>query len=200
MPIIKIKKTKEYAYGIWKITENNDSLLQKLNPNNEELSQLKKISHLERKAQSISAKLILNELAQQKITVLYQNNIPYCKEYSNISISHSDRYSVVLISKKNIGIDLQIYSEKLNKIKNKFMNKNEIKNNHSLDEIHQIWASKEAIYKALKGAKCSLKENIFLDKKIKNGYYQLGLTNIPFDLEIKKSNNLYLSIAKQKSK
>jgi len=200
MPIIKIKKTKEYIYGIWKITENNENLLQKLNPNNEELSQLKKISHLERKAQSISAKLILNELAKQKITVLYQNNIPYCNKYSNISISHSGQYSVALISKKNIGIDLQMYSEKLNKIKNKFINTDEKKNNPSLNDIHKIWTAKEAIYKALKGEKCSFKKNIFLDHELKNGYYQLGPTNILFDLETIKMNNLYLSIAIQRSK
>ncbi len=66
MPIIKVKKTKEYIYAIWKITENNEDLLQKLNPNQLEMRQLKKISHLERKNQSIAAKLTLNKLAQKK--------------------------------------------------------------------------------------------------------------------------------------
>ena len=107
MPIIKVNKTKEYIYGIWKITENAEQLLKKLNPNKFEIIQLEKISHLERKKQSITAKLILNQLAKKKIIISYENKIPYCNAYPNISISHSDIYSIALISEKIIGIDLQ---------------------------------------------------------------------------------------------
>jgi len=198
MPIIKVKKTKEYIYAIWKITENNETLLQELNPNQLEIRQLNKISHLERKSQSIAAKLTLNKLAQKKITILYKNQIPYCKKYSNISISHSDSYSIVLISKKNIGIDLQKEKEKLKNIKIKFLNEKEKNINYSINELHYIWTSKEAIYKTLKGLKCSFKENIFLENKMKTGYYITDKKKIEFDLEIKKINKLYLTIAKQK--
>ena len=178
MPIIKIKKTKDYVYGLWKIEETINELLSKLNPNKFEKKQLEKISHLQRKKQSISAKLILNELLQKKITILYEKQIPYCEEHSNISISHSEKYSVVLISTKKIGIDLQKEERKIENIKTKFLHKTEnIK--YSLKELHYIWTAKEAIYKALKGKKCSLKENIF-------------------DIEIRKMKKLYLTIAKQK--
>ena len=72
MPIIKIKKTKDYVYGLWKIEETINDLLSKLSPNKFEKKQLEKISHLQRKKQSIAAKLILNELLQKKITILYE--------------------------------------------------------------------------------------------------------------------------------
>lgn len=198
MPIIKIEKTKEYAYGLWRIEENLDELLQKLNPNKLEENQLEIISHLQRKKQSISAKLILNELLQKKITILYKNYIPYCKEISNISISHSNKYSAVLISKKKIGIDLQKEEKKIENIKSKFLNNWEKNIKYSLTELHYIWTSKEAIYKTLNGKRCSFKENIFLSEKMKNGYYINQSKKIEFDLEIKKIKKLYLTIAKQK--
>ncbi len=197
MPIIKIKKTKDYIYGLWKIEETINELLSKLSPNKFEKKQLGKISHLQRKKQSISAKLILNELLQKKITILYEKQIPYCEEYSNISISHSDKYSAVLISTEKIGIDLQKEERKIENIKTKFLHKTEnIK--YSLKELHYIWTAKEAIYKTIKNERCSFKENIFLSKKMKTGYYINKSKKIEFDLEIKKIKKLYLTIAKLK--
>lgn len=198
MPIIKIEKTKDYVYGLWKIEETINELLSKLSPNKFEKKQLEKISHLQRKKQSISAKLILNELLQKKITILYEKQIPYCEEYSNISISHSDKYSVVLISKNKIGIDLQKEEKKIKKIKAKFLHEKEKNIKYSLKELHYIWTSKEAIYKTLNGKICSFKENIFLSKNMKNGYYINNYKKVEFDLEIKKMKKLYLTIAKQK--
>ena len=197
MPIIKIKKTKDYIYGLWKIEETINELLSKLSPNKFEKKQLGKISHLQRKKQSISAKLILNELLQKKITILYEKQIPYCEEHSNISISHSDKYSAVLISTEKIGIDLQKEERKIENIKTKFLHKTEnIK--YSLKELHYIWTAKEAIYKTIKNERCSFKENVFLTKNMKNGYYVNESKKIEFDLEIKKMKKLYLTIAKQK--
>tara|TARA_B100000902_G_scaffold262285_1_gene248513 strand:+ start:34 stop:630 length:597 start_codon:yes stop_codon:yes gene_type:complete len=197
MPIIKIKKTKDYIYGLWKIEETINELLSKLSPNKFEKKQLGKISHLQRKKQSISAKLILNELLQKKITILYEKQIPYCEEHSNISISHSDKYSAVLISTEKIGIDLQKEERKIENIKTKFLHKTEnIK--YSLKELHYIWTAKEAIYKTIKNERCSFKENIFLSKKMKTGYYINKSKKIEFDLEIKKIKKLYLTIAKLK--
>ena len=198
MPIIKVKKTKEYIYGIWEITETINELLKKLNPSKLEISQFKKISHLERKKQSVAAKLILNKLAKKKIVISYKNKIPYCNEYENISITHSDIYSAVLISKKNIGIDLQKEKRKIEKIKTKFIHEDQKDFHFSIEELHYIWTSKEAIYKTLKGAQCSFKKNIFLNQNKKDGYYKLGEKKIKFKLEIKKDNALYLAIAKQK--
>ena len=197
MPIIKIEKTKDYVYGLWEIEETTNELLSKLSPNKFEKKQLEKISHLQRKKQSISAKLILNELSQKKITILYEKQIPYCEEHSNISISHSDKYSAVLISTEKIGIDLQKEERKIEHIKTKFLHKTEnIK--YSLKELHYIWTAKEAIYKTIKNERCSFKENVFLTKNMKNGYYVNESKKIEFDLEIKKMKKLYLTIAKQK--
>jgi len=198
MPIIKVKKTKEYIYGLWEIEETLNELLEKLNPNKIEKTQIDKISHLQRKKQSISSKLILNELLQKKIIILYSNQAPYCKEHSNISITHSGKYSAALISTKKIGIDLQKEEEKIENIKTKFLHKKENNIKYSLKELHYIWTSKEAIYKVIKGERCSFKENIFLDKKMQNGYYANESKKIEFDLEIKKIKKLYLTIAKQK--
>ena len=45
MPFLKRKKTKNYTYGIWKITENIDYLLENLNPSHKELIHINQITH-----------------------------------------------------------------------------------------------------------------------------------------------------------
>ena len=67
MPLIKIKKKPDYVYGIWKIEESIEFLYKDLVTTAQERDYLNKISHLERNKQSIAAKLILNNLANQKL-------------------------------------------------------------------------------------------------------------------------------------
>ena len=113
MPLIKTKKTEKYRYAIWKIEENSETLLKLLKPNKYELTLLNKIINQKRKDQSISAKILLNNILQKKTTIFYNGKVPYCKEFSNISITHSDNYAAVLLSEKKIGIDLQKEEQKI---------------------------------------------------------------------------------------
>jgi len=165
MPLIKTKKTEKYTYAIWKIKEDSDTLLKLLKPNKYELALLNKIINQKRKDQSIAAKILLNNILQKKTTIFYNGKVPYCKEFSNISITHSDNYAAVLLSEKKIGIDLQKEEQKIIKVKNKFLSKEKEKNNYSIEDLHFIWTAKEALYKTLNGLTCSIKDNIYIEKK-----------------------------------
>ena len=71
-------------------------------------------------------------------------------EIKNISISHSNKLSVALISDNLVGIDIQKKSEKIQTVKKKFIAKND--SNKSFNEsffLHYVWCSKEAIFKTL---------------------------------------------------
>ena len=195
MPLIKTKKTEKYTYAIWKIEENSETLLKLLKPNKYELTLLNKISNQKRKDQSIAAKILLNNILQKKTTIFYNGKAPYCKEISNISITHSDNYAAILLSEKKIGIDLQKEEQKIIMLKNKFLSKEREKNNYSIEDLHFIWTAKEALYKTLNGLTCSIKDNIYIEKKMKKGYFIKNNVKIEYNLESKKINDLYLSIA-----
>ena len=69
MPLIKIKKTDDYIYGIWEIRESITSLYKNVKFSENEKNYLHKISNIKRKKQSIAAKLILNNLTNQQINI-----------------------------------------------------------------------------------------------------------------------------------
>jgi phosphopantetheinyl transferase (holo-ACP synthase) len=77
---------------------------------------------------------------------------PYLiNEKTHISISHKNNYVVFGSSPTKIGIDIEEISERINKIKTKFLNEKELNEfSDESDEIYtQLWAAKEAIYKTM---------------------------------------------------
>jgi phosphopantetheinyl transferase (holo-ACP synthase) len=70
----------------------------------------------------------------------------------HISISHKNNYVVFGSSPFKIGIDLEEISERVKKVKSKFLNEQELNEFYNeTDEIYtQLWAAKEAIYKTMK--------------------------------------------------
>jgi phosphopantetheinyl transferase (holo-ACP synthase) len=91
---------------------------------------------------------------------------PYLTEQNtNISISHKNNYVVLGFSPYKIGIDLEKISERVKKVKSKFLTEQEINEfSDETDEIYtQLWAAKEAIYKTI-APPISFKNDIILTK------------------------------------
>ena len=123
MPLINVKKKDKYIYGVWKITESLNSLLNKIKLNKNDANYLSQISNEQRKKQSIAAKIILNRISNKTINIKYrENGAPFCTEYKNISISHSNIFSVTLISDEITGIDIQHKKTNIKNLKSKFIN------------------------------------------------------------------------------
>ena len=102
-------------------------------------------------------------LVIKKVNVCYnKNGAPVSNEIKNISISHSNKLSVALISDNLVGIDIQ-KKVKIQIIQKKFIAKND--SNKSFNDsyfLHYVWCSKEAIFKTLNGLPCSFKKYFFL--------------------------------------
>tara|TARA_Y100001968_G_C19442492_1_gene763341 strand:+ start:56 stop:673 length:618 start_codon:yes stop_codon:yes gene_type:complete len=198
MPVFDIKKTKNYVYAIWQIEEDVDMLLNTLKVTKEELKEINKISHLNRKKQNITARILLNKLARNKTKLKYRKNgQPHCSFFKHISISHSKDLCSVIISENLIGIDVQYLKQSIQKLYQKFINEEDIKywgNSISLAELHLIWCAKEAIYKTLNNTSCSLKNNIYVinDKK---AYYEDEKTRILYKIDFRTIKNYFIAIA-----
>lgn len=154
MAIIK-NDTYDYGcqLGIWKITEDYNTLRSRLKLTREELDTLDRFTHLPRKIEWLSVRALLSEMTGDKLSIYYNGNRkPFIKGNSHyISISHSrDLTSILLSREKKVGVDLEYMSHRIGNISDRFINDREtITGNEELRKYHLYihWCAKEALYK-----------------------------------------------------
>ena len=163
---------------------------EELNSDEKNLLKLKK-NNILREQFLATRKVLALENSDYKIT--YNNNgKPSLNSKYNISISHSHQIAAIAISDNSkIGLDVQLYENKIFNIQDKFLNPTEklnIGKNPSLKILTMIWTSKESIYKAVGLKGISFSDNIKIEKvveedKIGIGYYINGTEKVKFDLK-----------------
>ena len=124
--------------------------------------------HQKRRVHWLSYRLLLQTILNNKaINIHYsENGKPFLvNAEGNISVSHSGEFVAVLYSKHyQIGIDIEIITDRIDKLAERFASQEEI-NNLSIssrkEELYVIWGAKESLYKA-KGA-----ENIIFIENLK---------------------------------
>ena len=204
MPIITLTRNVNYDLILWKIEEEFHTLIGMLNPTKLEKKELLKINHLHRKKQNIVARIMLNYLAKQKISLKYlDSGKPYCDKYKHISISHSKNYCILTTSKKIIGADIQYKKENIAKLSTKFINKYDSKylnRDKLITNLHFIWCAKEAIYKTIIQRHCSLYKDIYIER-ISN-YFGAGnyiKNNIisRYNINFETLDNYFIAIAQK---
>jgi len=136
-------------------------------------------------------KVLKNE--DLELTIEYDSKgKPYLNKQKGISISHSNEIVAIGISNEiDFGIDIQYKTDKIFKIKSKFLSKNESKFLGKTDDIElltKLWSAKESIFKALgkEGVSFSndLEIDIINDKDLfRAGYYKKDNIKIKFDLD-----------------
>jgi len=79
-----------------------------------------------------------------------EENKPYLKgREEHISISHShDKLAIIINSKENTGIDIELIREKVLNIQQKFLSPEELNfANNNIEKLVTMWAAKETLYK-----------------------------------------------------
>lgn len=144
------------GYLVWEIQESEAELLNSYTRMPEESELYEGVKHPRRKLEWLSAR-IAYQLLCSKMDIAYSpilkdvNGRPYlANEKLHVSISHSFPYVTIGISQyKQIGIDIQVPTPKLEVIQSKFLNKKELENaNGDLIKLCICWCAKEAVYKA----------------------------------------------------
>jgi len=80
----------------------------------------------------------------------YLERKPHLYNGPKISFSHSDKIVGVMLSQKNAGLDVQVFDEKLERIKDKFTTSREIQHIKAPTELAALsltWSIKEAVFK-----------------------------------------------------
>ncbi len=154
--------------GIWKIEEPEDFFLQSVPLKSEITHPHKRLQHL---AGRYLLKILFPGFPYQEI-VIADTRKPYLPyEQYHFSISHCGSYAAAIVSKnERVGIDIEIPTEKIEKISHKFLNDaerkmipvsglqlivngNEIDNyksptaEHKIQLLTLIWSAKETVFK-----------------------------------------------------
>lgn len=154
MPFIHKQNTEGSYWGIWKIEENEEELINLLgahyNPNKyENIKRLIKIK------QSMAGEIALRGLLTDwQITdaeiVKNENGKPFLANNNiHISISHSNEFAAACIHQnQSIGIDIEEVTPRIQRLYKKYMNESEeMQSDLSDSSLTFYWCAKEAMYK-----------------------------------------------------
>ncbi|MFV0390989.1 MAG: 4'-phosphopantetheinyl transferase family protein [Paludibacteraceae bacterium] len=133
-----------------------DKLITELNDEAYYLSDLERIKPEHRKREFLAIRVALKQALggiEKEIEYTYDGK-PELKDGSNkISFSHCQNSVAVMVHPRSeVGIDIEVPTQKLEKIHTRFLGKSELeeyRKTNSLDYLRVVWSVKEALYKII---------------------------------------------------
>lgn len=158
----------EGLLGIWKMDESREELLQLLpgHMRSDAVEHVKTIRSERRTIEWLSTRILLFMLLNEEKTILnHADGKPYLQDGTyHISISHTKDYAAVYLHETHpIGIDIEIRSERVNKVAHKFIGDNEY-----IDPlqktVHQLlhWSAKESMFKLMEESEIHFKHHLHI--------------------------------------
>ncbi|MNK16791.1 hypothetical protein D3C87_349610 [compost metagenome] len=153
---------------IWKNTESLEELSQQVELKDICALRLNGMKSELHKKGFLGVRMLLKEIGYTDFDLYYgTDGKPHLKDGMHISITHSYAFSAIIISSREIGIDMEMQREKIITIANKFIEPEFA----YLDPLHLslymqklmvIWGVKEAVYKMMSQSGLSFKQNIYV--------------------------------------
>ncbi|WP_439150972.1 4'-phosphopantetheinyl transferase family protein [Winogradskyella sp.] len=153
MPLYKsINVNSQTAVKIWKIEELYDDLLRPLDLKPNSLERVLGMKSEIHQRGFLSVRHLLREFGYTDQELFYDDNgKPHLKDGKYISITHSFTYSGVIVSDKEVGIDIEKQRFKIGVIAKKFIDYEfsylNASANDYIRKLTVIWGIKESLYK-----------------------------------------------------
>lgn len=161
--------------GVWHITETEDFFLKEVNVQ-------RTITHPHKRLQHLAGRYLLRTLFPDfphRLILIADTRKPYLPdEQYHFSISHCGDYAAAIVSSHHrVGIDIEIPSYKVNKVRHKFLHPDEDgmieqlfpgaqlsteDNEDYLRNVTLLWSAKEAIFKWYGAGEVDFSEHIRL--------------------------------------
>jgi len=164
MPLFYQHNINEHTrLAVWHITETEGFFLQKVPLQTE-------VSHPHKRLQHLAARYLLEILQPgfpfHLIQIADSKKPLFPNEEFHFSVSHCGDFAAAIVSENElVGIDVELITAKVERIKNKFLSENEMHllpvNNAKFLTV--CWSAKEAIYKWYGKGQVDFKSNIFID-------------------------------------
>jgi phosphopantetheinyl transferase len=138
----------ETKLAVWKIEEDESFFTTTVDLHRE-------ITHTHKRLQHLAGRYLLNWLYPSFPLALIQiadTRKPFLHDEAyHFSISHCGEYAAVIVSKgKRVGIDIEKPNDVINKIKNKFLNEEEMRSldaEVNIQQLTHMWSCKETVFK-----------------------------------------------------
>lgn len=181
MPVYQHKNsTKNVKLGVWYINETIEELTKIALKKEINLNDLPQVKNESRIKQWLATRLLLNHFLSNTHIIYDEKRKPFLSNGWNISISHSGNYVAIIINEtENCGIDIEKISNKVERIKHKFLNETDLKNITTEQDLTIYWGAKEALYKYYGKKEVLFIENLFIEdfSLTKNSF--IGIINMP---------------------
>ena len=152
MPLYKtIHPNNHTTVYVWKIEASFDELSVNIPLTESSKKRLYSMKSEIHQRGYLSVRHLLKEAGYSDFDLYYtKNGKPHLKDGKKISITHSFIFSALVISDKEVGIDIEKNREKIKIIQHKFVNlERGFINTHDalVDQLTVIWGAKESLYK-----------------------------------------------------
>jgi len=153
--------------AIWHIAEEKNFFLQKVPLQRE-------ITHPHKQLQHLAGRYLLQHLYHDfphHLIEIADTRKPFLpNEEYHFSISHCGDYAAVIVSKDHrVGIDIELVTAKVERVKHKFLNEKEIELVNGQSDVGNemqiltlLWSCKEAVFKWYGSGGIDFKEDIHL--------------------------------------
>lgn len=154
--------------GIIYINETSNELLSELEHKNWYYQKLQKMTET-RKQEWLATRILLKKILMKEKKIIYTNSgKPYLlNNQFYISISHTKKIAAIIVNKKKqVSIDIEYISPRIQNIQNYFLNKIEKKNLSQKELIIHLllhWSAKEVIYKFLNKKEVEFKTQFYIN-------------------------------------
>ena len=152
MPLLYQQNINESTkLGVWKIEEPEEFFLEKVPLQREITHPNKRLQHL---AGRYLLPFLFPDFPHEEIEIADTRKPFLPNEQYHFSLSHCSKYAAAIVSKINrVGVDVEVITERVNKIKHKFLHPDELRFVNSQSTSQQInlltllWSAKEAMFK-----------------------------------------------------
>lgn len=177
MPVLF--KYTEPLLGVWKIEESSEELLSMLEQSSEYLPFLQQIKTEKRRQEWLASRVLLKELAGEELLIAYHDDgAPYLPDSSlSLSISHTNGYAAVLLQEQGAaGIDIEYRSDRVLKIRSRFMSPEEnasVGPDYETEHLLVHWCAKEALFKMIRQQDVDFIEHLHVEPFVYTGSGEL---------------------------
>lgn len=150
MPLYKDISLDGIRILFWKLSDTDRFDLQELVPS-VDLDKWQNFSP-KRRSEYLMIRQMLKMFYPEYQILYREDGTPYLVPGDwEISISHSLPFAVLALSKSGVGVDIECFRYKIQRIKHKFLSLNErswlLNQENEIERLNMVWSIKEALYK-----------------------------------------------------
>lgn len=166
MSLYRVYRKDELVVGIWKVNETVDQLKVMLPDSLAYEPDLLKLKSEKRILEKLAVRVLLKELCGEEKRIAYlSSGKPYLVDKSAfVSFSHTSGYVAVAIHpKKEVGIDIEQYGTRVQRLFQRFVREDEIPSIKAGDEVYALllhWSAKETMFKLMEQADVDFLEHL----------------------------------------